>query len=64
MKNSNKQKISSPCVSMCGLNAEDICEGCFRSANEIRRWGAMSEEEKKLTRQIAYEREKKVNPFL
>ncbi|MDP5209296.1 DUF1289 domain-containing protein [Microbulbifer sp. 2205BS26-8] len=38
--------VQSPCISVCALNAEDICEGCFRSAEEISRWGAMNNGER------------------
>ncbi|MDA8656964.1 DUF1289 domain-containing protein [Luminiphilus sp.] len=28
----------SPCISICSLDENDICEGCFRSGNEIVDW--------------------------
>ena len=28
----------SPCVSICALDEDDICVGCFRSAEEITDW--------------------------
>ncbi len=28
----------SPCISVCLLDEQDICQGCFRSANEITDW--------------------------
>ena len=28
----------SPCVSVCLLDDEDICVGCYRSADEITDW--------------------------
>ena len=30
---------ASPCVDICVLNEEDICAGCYRSAQEIAEWG-------------------------
>jgi len=30
--------VKSPCVSVCALDAEDICVGCYRSATEITLW--------------------------
>ena len=39
--------VKSPCVSVCALNRDDICEGCFRSGTEISQWGRMSNAEKK-----------------
>ncbi|MFT6957651.1 MAG: putative Fe-S protein YdhL (DUF1289 family) [Halieaceae bacterium] len=28
----------SPCISICALDDNDICSGCFRSAREITDW--------------------------
>ena len=28
----------SPCISVCLLDDDDICVGCFRSADEITEW--------------------------
>ena len=28
----------SPCISVCYLNEQEICQGCFRSASEITDW--------------------------
>lgn len=38
--------IASPCVSVCALNENDICIGCYRSAKEIGNWMAYSDDEK------------------
>ena len=35
--------IASPCVRNCCLNDEDICLGCFRSLEEIKRWSESSD---------------------
>ncbi|MDX1733852.1 MAG: DUF1289 domain-containing protein [Halioglobus sp.] len=32
------EEPKSPCISICTLDEHDICEGCFRSANEITDW--------------------------
>lgn len=39
-------KVKSPCISVCVLNDEDICEGCYRSAQEITDWTELSNPEK------------------
>ena len=39
--------VPSPCVSICALDDDDICTGCYRSGMEIIRWGRMSDEEKR-----------------
>lgn len=41
---SSEDRINSPCVSICVLNQEDICQGCFRSAVEITDWLALDNE--------------------
>ncbi|ROS05217.1 hypothetical protein EDC56_0746 [Sinobacterium caligoides] len=41
------KKVVSPCVSICVLNPEDVCEGCYRSAEEITQWSCYNEVEKK-----------------
>lgn len=37
-------RVGSPCVSICLLNEEDVCTGCFRTAGEITDWNALDDE--------------------
>lgn len=39
--------IKSPCVYICCLDDDDICLGCYRSCDEICKWGAMDNEQRK-----------------
>lgn len=40
--------VPSPCVSVCRMDAATgLCEGCFRTLDEIAAWGRMTEEEKR-----------------
>jgi len=39
--------VGSPCVSLCALDEDDVCVGCQRSADEIRRWGLMDNDERR-----------------
>lgn len=40
--------VASPCISLCRMNAESgLCEGCFRSLDEIARWSSRSDAEKR-----------------
>ncbi|MDD5267275.1 MAG: DUF1289 domain-containing protein [Methylococcales bacterium] len=41
--NSNPDRPSSPCISLCCLNDDNICLGCFRSINEITLWSQVDE---------------------
>ena len=37
----------SPCISVCVLDENDICAGCYRSADEITDWFMASAEQKR-----------------
>ena len=50
--------VPSPCVSICALDADDICVGCHRSGLEIARWSQMSADEKRAVLKNVAEREK------
>jgi predicted Fe-S protein YdhL (DUF1289 family) len=30
--------VRSPCVSVCALDQDDVCTGCYRTAREITDW--------------------------
>jgi uncharacterized protein len=38
--------MKSPCIKICRLDGRNICEGCGRSAREIRLWTAYSDDER------------------
>ncbi len=39
--------IKSPCNSICKMNkVTGLCEGCFRTLDEIAKWGMAPDEEK------------------
>ncbi len=38
---------ASPCISVCVLNTDDICLGCYRSAQEVTDWFMASAQEKR-----------------
>jgi predicted Fe-S protein YdhL (DUF1289 family) len=37
---------ASPCISVCALDDNDVCMGCYRSADEITDWFMASYREK------------------
>ena len=41
------ERVKSPCISVCVLDEDDICSGCYRSALEITDWMMMSDERKR-----------------
>ena len=42
-----EEVVYSPCVSICALDDDDICIGCFRTAKEIGDWGRVDNNGKK-----------------
>lgn len=38
--------VLSPCVGICSLDAEGLCEGCHRTTAEIARWSQMNDDER------------------
>ena len=40
-------RVRSPCISVCSLDEEDICVGCYRSVGEITDWSAMTDSERR-----------------
>ena len=48
MADSNSDKpVASPCISVCALDDQDVCTGCFRTLNEIGDWSSMSNERRR-----------------
>ena len=43
---SSPEHVPSPCVHICYLDDNDICQGCYRSADEITDWQRMTNEER------------------
>ena len=38
--------VLSPCIGVCSLDADGLCEGCHRTTAEIARWGQMGDDER------------------
>ena len=41
------RSVKSPCIEVCSLNDQDICIGCYRTANEIIEWFSATDERKR-----------------
>ena len=41
------EELASPCVSICSLDENDVCLGCYRSAAEITDWFMADAQEKR-----------------
>lgn len=55
--------IASPCISICALDENDICVGCYRSAAEITRWSQADNTERHAILDSAAARARAANPF-
>jgi predicted Fe-S protein YdhL (DUF1289 family) len=41
-------EIASPCINVCKMNPDTaLCEGCWRTLDEIAAWSGMSAEDKR-----------------
>ena len=38
--------VLSPCIGVCSLDDDGLCEGCHRTTAEIARWGQMGDDER------------------
>lgn len=59
----DNRPVRSPCVSICLLDDKDICCGCYRSGDEIRRWIMLSDAQRLEILNKAHKRSRKDNPF-
>ncbi|MGR9046520.1 MAG: DUF1289 domain-containing protein [Gammaproteobacteria bacterium] len=53
------QPIPSPCVGNCCLDNDDVCLGCFRHLEEIKKWGLVNDKERLTIIQRAERRSEK-----
>lgn len=44
--NPSYRAVLSPCIGVCALDVEGLCEGCHRSPAEIARWLQMDDDER------------------
>ncbi|UTA46317.1 DUF1289 domain-containing protein [Simiduia sp. 21SJ11W-1] len=63
MTNQPRERVKSPCTSVCALNEADVCVGCFRTGQEISRWSRMNPDEQRTVVRLARERARADNPF-
>lgn len=63
MNDSAQAPVPSPCVSICALDDNNVCLGCYRSGEEISRWGELSNDEKRAVMEKVGERERAAMNF-
>lgn len=39
--------IMTPCIGVCSLGADGLCDGCFRTSNEIAAWSTLPDSERR-----------------
>ena len=45
---SRGEEVASPCINVCRMNPDTgMCEGCYRTLDEIAAWSGMCAEEKR-----------------
>lgn len=50
--------VLSPCIGVCSLDEQGLCEGCHRTSAEIARWSQMNDDERlRLMEHVLPERE-------
>lgn len=59
----NQHEPRSPCISVCVLDEQDICRGCYRSADEITDWFMASPAQKRDIVERARQRQLAANPI-
>jgi predicted Fe-S protein YdhL (DUF1289 family) len=53
--------VKSPCIDVCKMEA-GVCAGCFRTIDEIARWGSIGDDEKRLILAAVAQRRGKLDP--
>lgn len=43
---STLRAVLTPCIGVCVLDQDGLCDGCHRTSEEIARWSQMSDDER------------------
>ena len=55
--------ISSPCISICALDENDVCMGCYRTGDEITDWFVADDERKREILKACEARRDRMSPI-
>ncbi|MCP5053453.1 MAG: DUF1289 domain-containing protein [bacterium] len=58
------EPLKSPCILVCQLDENNVCQGCYRTMHEISHWIIMTEEQKNDVLIKIKQRFKDANPHL
>jgi hypothetical protein len=61
---SREQPVASPCIGVCAIAADNLCEGCFRSLDEISQWALMSDQQRRETLLKTWQRARQAGKVL
>lgn len=50
------ETVKSPCISVCALNDDGLCIGCWRTVDEIAAWSSLDDERKREVIKAAHKR--------
>ena len=57
LQSDDDERISSPCISVCRMSEKTgLCEGCFRTLDEITGWGHRASKDKRDVWQLIAQR--------
>ncbi|WMN17609.1 MULTISPECIES: DUF1289 domain-containing protein [Pseudomonas] len=54
--------VGSPCISLCRLDEEKVCRGCFRHVEDIREWRSADDERRRVICAQALQRKQAAAP--
>ncbi|MGC5699292.1 DUF1289 domain-containing protein [Pseudomonas sp. NFXW11] len=54
--------VSSPCISLCRLDEDKVCRGCFRHVEDIREWRSADDQRRRVICDQALQRKLAVSP--
>lgn len=57
-RTASETPVRSPCVSICCLDENDICIGCYRSGDEICAWSGLNNDQRRAVLEQVAVREK------
>ncbi|WP_255301051.1 DUF1289 domain-containing protein [Pseudomonas syringae] len=54
--------VASPCISLCRLDEQKVCLGCFRHVEDIREWRSADDDRRRQIRHEADQRRARAEP--
>lgn len=57
-------QVESPCIGVCVLDMADVCEGCFRTLDEIGRWSTLTPDGQREIIKLGWQRAKAAGKLL